>query len=1099
MHRVRKYFRGSGRALAFIFVASIIWLIFDMAALRFSFNELNGKLRREELFKREQGDSGPWKPIGRVNVHRKWGNGGQPWGEDTTKLKGIFHPPGNELGKAGPIAMYRQRKRTIKPMAINKTIPPMSAHKLVTFGGDSEVKGDKLQAANVTKGLEAKAHLSKAPAKENVILKQQATASVLREGKEHNVEKPVEAMKFKGKMKVGGADDSKSLDASRDGIGGIGVEAGAKDALEGKNGTPRDKAASKDAVQSKGDDTSKVQMKLKDAEAPKKEGGPLDSDHAVEPKDAIEARDARALEHVVVAKDIENPKVDVGASKDAEKIKDVGVNRVIEGVKGADVSKVVVKEKEGEVSRVVVKDAEIPKGVVKEKDGYVSKVLEKGNVGGVPKDVVKDKDGEVPKDVVKDKDGEVSNVKVKDNNAIDSKIAVEGKAAGGSQDKAKVEGPPATQKPGRLKGQSLENQHPDQIVIVAEKLNVSVINKAGAVGNLSVNANDAKAQETVKKLNISEGAILQATHGAGVDSKNSSHGFKKGFVGESESVKVSLTNNITHKLANVNISSSINADVENKQLIHHDKVSRVPGTGKHKVRTLDVTMRPRDINAPGQFGRPHAVPKEKEQEANKRWKEGNFNVYLSDIIPLDRAIEDTRPKGCSNQLVHDDLPSTSIIICFVDEVWSTLLRSVFSVLNRSPPELIKEIILVDDFSTKAYLKENLDEYMKQYPKVRILHLKERNGLIRARIAGANIATGDVLTFLDSHVECNVGWLEPLLEQVRINRKKVACPVIEVISDKDMSYMTVDNFQRGVFSWPMNFGWKPIPTEVLQRNKITDKDPIKCPVMAGGLFSIDKKYFYELGTYDPGLDVWGGENMEISFKIWMCGGEIEIIPCSRVGHIFRNDNPYSFPKDRVKTVERNLARVAEVWLDEYKELFYGHGYHLLQEISNIGDLTQQKELRRNLKCKSFKWYLDNVFPDLDAPLVRASGVIANVALGKCLSLQNSSLTLDTCDASKMNQHFTFSWLRQIKQRDLCIAPGDKDKLALWQCDNMNNNLRWLHKSLTGFQPSLESHLVLESIPRPTCLEVDPSHKTLRTNACNPANNLQKWQFEKYFAP
>lgn len=109
---------------------------------------------------------------------------------------------------------------------------------------------------------------------------------------------------------------------------------------------------------------------------------------------------------------------------------------------------------------------------------------------------------------------------------------------------------------------------------------------------------------------------------------------------------------------------------------------------------------------------------------------------------------------------------------------------------------------------------------------------------------------------------------------------------------------------------------------------------------------------------------------------MCGGEIEIVPCSRVGHIFRNDNPYSFPKDRMKTVERNLGRVAEVWLDEYKELFYGHGDHLIDQGLDVGNLTQQRELRKKLKCKSFKWYLENVFPDLKAPIVRASGVVSS---------------------------------------------------------------------------------------------------------------------------
>ncbi|XP_062974694.1 polypeptide N-acetylgalactosaminyltransferase 5 [Elgaria multicarinata webbii] len=553
------------------------------------------------------------------------------------------------------------------------------------------------------------------------------------------------------------------------------------------------------------------------------------------------------------------------------------------------------------------------------------------------------------------------------------------------------------------------------------------------------------------------------------------------------------------KLGNVDSVNLVDKD-QLRKINHSDSaIHFTENTKLHKVLAIDRTLGPRDPTAPGQFGRPAVVPGEKQEEAKRRWNEGNFNVYLSDLIPVDRAIDDTRPIGCSDLLVHNDLPTTSIIMCFVDEVWSTLLRSVHSVLNRSPPQFIKEVILVDDFSSKAYLKDKLDKYMARFPKVRILHLKERHGLIRARLAGAEIAKGDVLTFLDSHVECNVGWLEPLLDRIHLNRKKVACPVIEVISDKDMSYMTVDSFQRGIFTWPMNFGWKPIPPDVIEKKKIKETDIIRCPVMAGGLFSIDKKYFFELGTYDPGLDVWGGENMEISFKVWMCGGEIEIIPCSRVGHIFRNDNPYSFPKDRLTTVEQNLARVAEVWLDEYKDLFYGHGYHLIQKNLDVGNLTQQKELRKQLQCKSFKWYLENVYPDLEAPLVKASGLIINIALAKCITVNQSSLTFETCDVNNKHQKFNYTWLRLIQHGESCVAPMEaKGTLGLHPCDKRNNSLKWLHKSLVAFHPELMDHIVLEHLPRATCLEVDPSQKALRANICSSSSLYQKWQFGNYYA-
>ncbi|NWY71200.1 GALT5 acetylgalactosaminyltransferase, partial [Erithacus rubecula] len=395
--------------------------------------------------------------------------------------------------------------------------------------------------------------------------------------------------------------------------------------------------------------------------------------------------------------------------------------------------------------------------------------------------------------------------------------------------------------------------------------------------------------------------------------------------------------------------------------------------GMHRVLSLDVTLAPRDPRAPGQFGQPVAVPADKQEEAKSRWKEGNFNVYLSDMIPVDRAIPDTRPAGCSEQQVHDELPSTSVIMCFVDEVWSALLRSVHSVLARSPPHLIQEIILVDDCSTKG------GGSMMGSGSLASSGSMACSGSMMG--SGSTTDSGSIKSSASmapdpSPAPCsspqdtqNFAAHQRFILPVDVSRdcvSELVSPIFPLFS-----YMTVDNFQRGVFTWPMNFGWKQIPQEVIEKNKIKETDIIRCPVMAGGLFSIDKKYFSELGMYDPGLEVWGGENMEISFKVGGCPTPAAL---PGVGHIFRNDNPYSFPKDRVRTVERNLARVAEVWLDEYKELFYGHAPHLLRAGAAAGELGAQRELRRRLRCRPFRWYLRSVYPDLRAPLAKAGGLV-----------------------------------------------------------------------------------------------------------------------------
>lgn len=105
----------------------------------------------------------------------------------------------------------------------------------------------------------------------------------------------------------------------------------------------------------------------------------------------------------------------------------------------------------------------------------------------------------------------------------------------------------------------------------------------------------------------------------------------------------------------------------------------------------------------GELGKPYVIDKEKLSPAERikyddGWKNNAFNQYASDMISLHRSLADIRDPECKTMKWYSPLPTTSVIIIFHNEAWSVLLRTIHSVIDRSNPDLLAEVIVVDDFS-----------------------------------------------------------------------------------------------------------------------------------------------------------------------------------------------------------------------------------------------------------------------------------------------------------------------------------------------------------------------------------------------------------------
>merc|ERR1739838_843538 len=247
---------------------------------------------------------------------------------------------------------------------------------------------------------------------------------------------------------------------------------------------------------------------------------------------------------------------------------------------------------------------------------------------------------------------------------------------------------------------------------------------------------------------------------------------------------------------------------------------------------------------------------------------------------------------------------------------------------------------------------------------------------------------------------------------------------------------------GVFGWGLEFRWATQPGNRGMEIQTNERDTsFTTPILAGACFCFDKTNFIQYGSYDLNMKGIGSEDIELSFRVWMCGGSIEVNPCSRVGHVGRKRKTYQ-ESDVDDRQVKNKMYIAETWMDDYKWMFYRRTPRARQ--LDVPDVQERRKEIDAMQCGNFEWFMKNIAPDTHIvpykDIISHGEVRPSTDNTRCLDSNNvhgnpgSILDLMKCHSLGKGQYYEFTKEGEIRQNtisELCLAASlNNEENEVW---------------------------------------------------------------------